>query len=64
MSGGIFNNRLLLLFSLLFSGNFVGEQGLDGGGQSRDPPSPPTRENPGCLRTDTISQFDVRISHV
>ena len=39
-NGGIFNNRLLfennrLLFSLLFSGNFLG-QGLDRGGQSRD----------------------------
>ena len=53
--GGISNNRLLfennkLLFSLLFSGNFVGEQGLDGGGHSRDGGDPPTRENPetGC----------------
>ena len=44
---GIFNNRLL--FSLLFSGNFVeGAKAL----MERDkvligePPSPPTRENP------------------
>ena len=37
----IFNNRILfknnrLLFSLLFSGNFCGGQGFDGGGQSRE----------------------------
>ena len=32
--GGIFINRLL--FSLLFSGNFCGGQGLDGGAHSRD----------------------------
>ena len=35
-NGGIFNNRLLFensrpLFSLLFSGNFCGGEGLDGG---------------------------------
>ena len=51
--GGSFNKRLLsknnkLLFSLLFSGNFCGEQGLDGGEQSRDGgESPFTTENPG-----------------
>ena len=41
------NNRLL--FSLLFSGNFVGGQGLYGGDKVviGDPPSPsPTGENP------------------
>ena len=39
-NGGIFNNRLV--FSLLFSGNFCGGQGLDGGVQSHDgdPSSP------------------------
>ena len=41
MTNGGFNNSLLfvnnrLLFSLSFSVNFVGGQGLDGGGQSRD----------------------------
>ena len=47
MGGGIFNNRLL--FSLLFSGNFCGGQGFDGGGKvvMGDPQfPPPTRENP------------------
>ena len=46
--GWIFNNRLSfennrILFFLLFSGNFRGGQGLDGGGQSCDggSPSPP-----------------------
>ena len=39
IGGEIFNNRLLLMnnrlsFSLLFSGHYVGRQGLDGGGQS------------------------------
>ena len=48
--GGGVNNRLL--FSLLFSGNFCGGQGLDGGdkvvmGRS---PSPPTRETLGVYR--------------
>ena len=32
--GGFLNNRIL--FFLLFSGNFCGGQGLDGGRQSRD----------------------------
>ena len=48
-NGGIFNNRLSfennrLLFSLLFSRNFLGErQGLDGGDKvvMGDPPVPP-----------------------
>ena len=47
-SGGIFNNRFLfknnrLLFSLLFSGNFVGGQGFDGGDKvvMGDPPVHP-----------------------
>ena len=47
---GDLNNRLL--FSLLFSGNFCGGQGFDGGGQSHDrgSHSPPlSRENPEHL---------------
>ena len=47
-NGGIFNNRLLFensrpLFSLLFSGNFCGGEGLDGGDKVMmgDPPFPP-----------------------
>ena len=48
-SGGIFNNRLL--FSPLFSGNFVEGQDFDGGRQSHDggigTPSSPTTKNPG-----------------
>ena len=50
------NNRLLfknnmILFSLLFSGNFVGVQGFDGGDKVviGGSPSLPTRENPACL---------------
>ena len=53
---GDFSNRLLfknnrLLFSYCFLKIFVGGQGFDGGGQSRDggSPSPPTRENPGRM---------------
>ena len=39
---GIFNNRLLFENNmLLFSVNFCGGQGLDGGGQSRDGGIPP-----------------------
>ena len=50
---GDFNNRLL--FSLLFSLNFLGGQGLDGEGESCDSsPSIPTRENP-----DWCSQYSV-----
>ena len=47
-NGGIFNNRLLFensrpLFSLLFSGNFCGGEGLDGGDKvvMGDSPVPP-----------------------
>ena len=51
-NGRIFDNGLLfknswLLFSLLFSGNFFGEQGLDGGAQRPDrgiSPVPPLRK--------------------
>ena len=53
-SGGIFNNRLLfknnmLLFSLLFSGNFSGEDKALMEGDKivmGDPPEFPTKENP------------------
>ena len=59
-SGGIFNYRLLfknnklLFFPIVFWNFLWGEQGRDGGGQSRDrehpPVSLPTRENPAMRR--------------
>ena len=44
--GEIFNYRPLFKNSrLLFSGNFCGGQGIDGGGQSRDRGIPPVLPN-------------------
>ena len=61
MRGGIFNNRLLFQNNMpLFSGNFCGGQGLDGGGHSRDRENPqsPTGENPA--KFTLIPNFDFR----
>ena len=58
----IFNSRLL--FSLLFSGNLLGGQGLDGEGESCDssPVPPPEKTLTGALNTQSVCPLPLTFS--